>query len=49
MAREMFTPVDKFVNRFTIMQYLTRSAISNCFNSIFIGIGRQKRSQISVI
>jgi len=49
MARETLTHVDTFVHRFTIMQCLTLLAISNCFNSNFIGIRRQKRSQISVI
>jgi hypothetical protein len=48
VTRETLTHVDKFVNRFTIMQYLTRSAISNCLNSKFITIRRHKLSQISV-
>jgi len=48
MARELFTHIHKFAHRFTIMQHLTRSAISNCFTSEFIGISRQKRLQISV-
>jgi len=48
MAREYFTHLYKFVKCFTIMQYLTRSAISNCFDSKFIDISRQKLSQISV-
>jgi hypothetical protein len=48
MAREHFTHVHKPVHHFTIMQYLTRSAISNCFSSKLIGKSRQKLSQISV-
>ena len=49
MARETLTHVDTFIHLFIIMQCLPRSTISNCFNSDFIGIRRQKRSQISVI
>ena len=42
MAREHYTQLKKFVHRFTIMQYLNRSSVSNCSNSNFIGISRQK-------
>jgi hypothetical protein len=48
MARETLTHVDKFVHRFTIIKCLTLSAISTCFNSNFIGIRRQKVSELSV-
>ena len=47
-AREQFPHVHKFVRRFTLMQHLTRSAISKCFSSKFIGKSKQKPSQISV-
>jgi hypothetical protein len=44
-VREHFTHLHKPVHRITIMQYLTRSAISNCLDSNFIDISRQKRTQ----